>query len=175
MKFCYFFQNTDIHNHRVPLNPLSHLLRHIRVCLYRRDFRIRACTWVSSLGQQGTIRQHRHFISILKNFRPERTVEYFRLLSVYHKPLCFSIYFNIKLKFRMKQFFLKVTIQNEVRLSTQDSCSGRELITKVISLITQGGQKSLMQQKMETRLTVPSERVSFLSQALQLTLSGSCE
>lgn len=30
-----------------------------------------------------------------------------------------------------------------------------------------------MQQKMETHLTVRSERVSFLSQALQLTLFGS--
>jgi len=43
------------------------------------------------------------------------------------------------------------------------------------ALIIQEGQKSLMQQKMETRPTVPSERVSFLSQALPLTLAGSCE
>lgn len=41
---------------RVLLNPLSHLLRHIRVCLYRKDFRIRAFTWVSSLVQQAAIR-----------------------------------------------------------------------------------------------------------------------
>lgn len=46
---------------------------------------------------------------------------------------------------------------------------------KQSALIIQEGQKSLMQQKMETHLTVRSERVSFLSQALQLTLSRSCE
>lgn len=53
-------------------------------------------------------------------------------LSVYHKPLCFSMYFCVEMKFQIKQLFLKVTVWNEVKLSTQDSCKDRELLTKIL-------------------------------------------